>query len=161
MKPRIVVVDDEDNIIGYKLREDVDAENLRYRITSLWITNSKGEFLLARRTHTKSHNPRMWGPAVAGTVDEGESYEDNIIKEAEEELGLKNIKIKKGPKIKRDGKHKSFSQRFTCVLDKPIEEFKIQEEEVAEIKWFSREELRKSIQINPDEFLDSVKMLLD
>ncbi|GAF94063.1 unnamed protein product, partial [marine sediment metagenome] len=82
-KSKIIIVDDNDKIIGYKERDTLKREDI-YRVSALWITNSHGEILLARRHHTKSHRPRKWGPAVAGTVDAGETYEDNIIKEAEE-----------------------------------------------------------------------------
>ena len=32
--------------------------------------------------------PEVWGPAVSGTNEEGETYDSNIIKEAQEEIGL-------------------------------------------------------------------------
>ena len=88
MSDRIVVVDEEDNVVGAELRSIVDEKGLRYRVSGLWLRNSRGEVLLARRALTKTHYPGRWGPAVAGTVEEGESYEQNIVKEAEEELGL-------------------------------------------------------------------------
>src|SRR3989344_8863957 len=101
MKPKIVIVDENDKVVCEKDKEMVRGADI-YRVSALWITNSRDEILLARRALTKSHHPRKWGPAVAGTVDEGETYEENIIKEAEEELGLKNIKPELGPKTKTD-----------------------------------------------------------
>ena len=38
---------------------------------------------MARSVFMIDKLPGKWGPAVAGTVEEGESYEENIIKEAE------------------------------------------------------------------------------
>ena len=103
MEPNIVVVDGEDNVIEHKSREAVDREGLIYRVSALWIKNSSGESLLARRARTKTHSPGMWGPAAAGTVEEGESYEKNIIKEAEEELGVENTSFDMGPKTFIEG----------------------------------------------------------
>lgn len=160
MKNNIIVVDDYDNIIGYKPRDIVDKEGLRYRVSVLWIENSKGEVLLAKRALTKTHQPGKWGPAVTGTVEEGESYEDNIIKESKEELGLNNINLKIGLKIKIDSKYKYFVQCFFTVIDKPIEYFKVQIEEVAKIKWFSKEELKKQLKLSPDEFVNSLKEIV-
>jgi len=154
---KIIVVDEDDNVLGSKERELVDKENLRYRVSALWIKNSKNEILLARRAFTKTHDPGKWGPAAAGTVEEGETYESNIIKEAEEELGLKEIKIKKAQKTKRDGKHRYFVQRFTSVVDIPISKFKFQKEEVAEVKWFSKEDIELQLKTHPEQFLDSIK----
>ena len=155
-KPRIIIVDEDDRIIGHKDREMLEKKDI-YRVSALWITNSYGEILLARRHHTKSHHPRKWGPAVAGTVDEGETYEDNIIKEAEEELGLKNIKPTVGHKTKTNNEFHHFTQWFTLNIDKDINEFKIQEDKVEEIKWFSAEELRNQLQKHPEEFLPGMR----
>lgn len=158
---KIIVVDDKDQIIGHRTRYEVDKENLRYRVSALWIKNSKNEVLLARRAYTKSHNPGKWGPAVAGTLEEGESYKENIIKEAKEELGLDKISLKEGPKIKKDGKHKFFAQWFVSIIDKLSEEFKIEKEEVAEVKWFSKNSLKLELSNNPEEFLSSVSEFID
>lgn len=153
---KIIIVDENDKIIGYKNRDTLKKEDI-YRVSALWITNTNRDILLARRHHTKSHHPEKWGPAVAGTVDKGETYEDNIIKEEEEELGLRNIKPKIGPKTKTDNEYRHFTQWYTLNVDKNINEFKIQEDEVEEIKWFSPEELRKQLQENPEEFLPAMK----
>ena len=153
MSTNIVIVDENDNPIGSKPRDVVDREKLRYRVAGLWIKNSNGESLLARRAYSKTHYPGSWGPAVAGTIDEGESYENNMIKEAEEELGLQDIKLEKSSKTQTSGEYNHFTQWFTSIIDKPIEYFKIQEDEVAEIKWFSKEELKDQIENNSKEFV--------
>ena len=161
MEPKIICVDEDDNVIGYETRDNVDAKGLRYRVSALWITNSKGDVLLARRALTESHHPGRWGPAAAGTVDEGETYAENMVKEAWEELGLKDVVLEKGPKIKCDGKHKFFTQWFTCTLDKPLTFFKFQKEEVDQIEWFSPVELKKEMDENPKDFLDNMERYLE
>lgn len=151
-QPKTIIVNASDEIIGHKTRNAVNKEDI-YRVSALWIINSKGEILLARRHHTKSHHPNMWGPAVAGTVEEGETYASNMIKETEEEIGLKYIKPTLGPKMEITGEHHHFTQWFTLKVDKDINDFKIQEDEVEEIKWFTPQELRNGLQVQPDEFL--------
>lgn len=161
MKPPITIVDEQDNIIGYKDREIGLGPNDIYRVSALWITNSKGEVLLARRAYNKSHDPGKWGPAVAGTVEQGETYESNILKEAYEELGLTGIKFEVGPKKYRvTSKYSYFGQWYYLKIDKPINEFKIQEDEVAEIRYFSKEDLKREVAEKPDEFLNSIKNFL-
>lgn len=161
MKPNIVIVDEKDNIIGNKPRDVVDKEKLRYRATGLWIKNSNEESLLARRAYTKTHYPGRWGPAAAGTVDEGESYEENMIKETEEELSLQGIKLEKASKTQTRGKYKHFTQWFISIIDKPAKDFKIQEEEVVEVKWFSKKELLEQLKNNPKEFIPKMKEYFD
>lgn len=84
---KIIVVDGRDEIIGYKVFKSMRKDDI-YRASALWIANSQGEVLIAKRHRLKLHNPLKWGPAVSGTLEEGETYESNILKEAEEELGL-------------------------------------------------------------------------
>jgi len=161
MKQNIVIVDKNDNVIGSKPRDIVIKERLRYRVTGLWIKNSNGESLPARRAYTKIQHPGRWGPAVAGTVDEGESYEENITKEAEEELDLQDIKLEKSSKTQTSGEYNHFTQWFISVIDKPTKDFKIQEEEVVEVKWFSKEEFSKQFENNPKEFIPKMKEYFD
>ncbi|MEI7562268.1 MAG: hypothetical protein WCJ39_00675 [bacterium] len=52
----IPVVNEQDEIIGYKERSEIQKEDI-YRVTALWITNNKGEILIAQRAFTKRNNP--------------------------------------------------------------------------------------------------------
>ena len=162
MPAKIIIVDKKDNPIGVKERGTLDNNKDIYRVSALLITNSKGQFLLARRAFSKKQNPGKWGPAVSGTIEEGETYDYNIIKEAEEELGLNNIKpIKwiKNNTLKYNYKH--YTQWYKLNLDKPLSYFKPNEREVAEIKWFDKEELLKAIEENSDEVIDSLKEFIN
>ena len=150
---KIIIVDEGDNVIGTKEREEVKEEI--YRVSALWIKNSKNEFLLARRSLNKTNHPGKWGPAVAGTVEEGESYEENIYKEAEEELGIKDLKFEKGPKRFTINIWKHFTQWYLLVMDQ--EKFDFNKEEVEEIKWYSNEEFLKELEENPDKFVAPMK----
>lgn len=152
----IPIVNEQDEVICSKDRSTVTQGDI-YRVASLWVTNSKGDVLLARRAYTKSHDPGKWGPAVAGTVEEGESYEANIVKEAEEELGISGVVFTLEPKYLRRGeKYSYFVQPYSVVLDWPLEKFHPRAEEVAEIKWWSKSELARELAETPDEFLKSM-----
>lgn len=160
---RITIVNDQDEIIGYKERGTIELEDI-YRVSALWITTSKGNILLAQRQLGKRHHPGMWGPAVAGTVDEGETYDDNIIKEAAEEIGLQNIKPQKSIRQRitlATGDHNHFTQWYTLIVDKPADDFVTQEEEVAQVKWFTRAELEKELQDRPEKYLKGIKWCLE
>jgi isopentenyldiphosphate isomerase len=148
-----IIVNENDEIIGYKDRNKV-KENDIFRISALWVENNNNEILIAQRSLKKEHNPGKWGSAVAGRNEKNETYEENIIKEAEEEIGLKNYKFKKAHKIKT--KNNKFLQWFTLVLDKDIKEFKLQKEEVEDIKWIKKEKLKKEINKDPEKFTSSL-----
>jgi isopentenyldiphosphate isomerase len=160
MKPRIIVVNENDEIIIHKERGTLTKDDI-YRVSALWVKNSNGNILLAQRKFTKSHDPGKWGPAVAGTVDEGETYEQNIIKEAEEEIGLKDIQPIPGPRVRMSDEYNYFDQWYTLVVDKPAEDFVVQEEEVEQVKWFTRTELTKELQEHPEKYLKGLDWPLE
>ncbi|MEK7447259.1 MAG: NUDIX domain-containing protein [Patescibacteria group bacterium] len=160
---KIIVVDENDNEIGVKERSEITHDDI-YRVSGLWLTNSRGEILLAQRSlkKDKAHDPGKWGPAVAGTVEDGETYEANIEKEIEEELGVKGLDLKKTEKKFRDtGVRRYFVQVFTSILDRPAEDFIISKNEVEQVKWFSKAELRKWFQEKPDDFISTMQEIFE
>ncbi len=146
---RIPIVNEQDEIIGYKERNDINTEKDLIRATGLWLTDKDGNILLAQRAFVKKHDPGLWGPAVAGTVEEGETYQSNIIKEAEEEIGLTGLIFNIGPKVRA---YNCIVQWFTAVVSRDYLFIK-QDEEVEKIKWFLRDELEKLLEEKPEIFL--------
>ncbi|MGM5480867.1 MAG: NUDIX hydrolase [Nanobdellota archaeon] len=149
---QIIIVDKNDKPIGHKERGTLNKDDI-YRVSALWVNNSKGDILLAQRAFTKRNHPGKWGPAVAGTNDKGESYESNIIKEAEEEINLTDFEMKTIFKEEVKKENHYFCQWFIAKVDKSIEEFEKQDEEVERIKWFSQDEIRQIIKEKPNDFL--------
>lgn len=157
MVERIIIVNEKDEPIGVKNRSLVQLEDI-YRVSALWVENDRGEVLLARRAYSKNHDPGKWGPAVAGTVADGEAYEDNIKKEAKEELGLENLVFRSGPKCLYNSEHKFFVQWFISEINMPINFFRPDNLEVAEIIWISKTDLSNLLKNHPDEFVASAKI---
>jgi isopentenyl-diphosphate Delta-isomerase len=147
---RIPIVNEQDEIIGYKERSEIKKEDI-YRVSALWITDENGKVLLAKRALTKAHSPGKWGPAVAGTLEEGDTYEGNIIKEAGEELGLRNIKPIFLHKRRRAGENNFFAAWYALKLSS-THQFALQEEEVTEVRWWNIEELAAEIKMHPERF---------
>jgi isopentenyldiphosphate isomerase len=161
---RIQIVDDKDEIIGFKERNAIDYKKDIYRVSAIWITNSKGEVLIAQRKFDKDKDPGKWGPAAAGTLDEGETYEDNIYKEAEEELGIKNMKFSIGLKERVRSPRNFFCQWFTLEMDWELNQFMPQKEEVERILWIDKSELVRDVKENPEKYIpympDTVKLFI-
>lgn len=158
---KIVLVDDNDQVIDHKERAEVDYVNDIYRSSALWILNSKGEVLIAKRTLTKDKDPGKWSPSVAGTVDEGEDYDINVYKEAEEEVGLRGYKFEKLDKIRFYEPRHQFMQWYKVVVDQPIEYFTPQEEEVERLQWTAIDGLIKDVNENPDKYVASMGKALE
>jgi isopentenyl-diphosphate Delta-isomerase len=160
---KITIVDENDNEIGTKERTEITSTDI-YRVSAAWIVNSKGEVLLAQRSYNKKNAPGQWGPAVAGTVEDGETYQENIIKEMEEELGVKNVKVTIGPKILVQGKHTlytHYTQWFTACLNKTIAELSLDKNEVEKVAWLKKDELLKDYKNNPDKYIPSTSQWIN
>jgi isopentenyldiphosphate isomerase len=135
----IPIVDENDNIIGYKMRKDVKLSDI-YRVSAIILRNSKNQILLAQRGFHKSKNPWAWSVSVAGTVEKWETYEENIKKELFEEIGIKDIPITEVLKMRSCEKHQFFVMFYEATLDRAEEDFILEEGQVEQVKWFSREE---------------------
>ena len=153
-KTNIIIVDQNDDIIGDKPRNEISSHDI-YRVSALWLANELNEILIAQRSFQKSKDPGKWGPAVAGTVEKGESYSDNIRKEILEELGIEIKDLRIGPKRKDLGKN-YFAQWFLATIPKNTK-LEIQKDEVEKVRWISKIELKLEIESSPNEFLQSVQ----
>ena len=152
---KIVIVDDNDKIIGHKVSDERTPDDT-YRASLLWIKNTKGESLITLRSRSMKIYPGKWAAAVAGTVDEGETYYENIIKETQEELGLSDIKPIEGPTGRYKVEYNFFYRWYLLEIDKNIEDFNIDKEEVEEIRWITKDQLIKEIKENPNDFVPTM-----
>ena len=150
---KIPIVDENDNIISYKEREETTREDIR-RIVSLNVFNEKGEVLIAKRHKDKKIDPDVWGPSVAGTVDEGYDYDSTVIKEAEEEIGLTNISPIFLNRFFYENKNaRRWCSRYYVVINSKETELKKQDEKVSELKWITLPDLEKFSNDHPEEFI--------
>lgn len=160
MSDKIIIVNENDEIIGFKERRDLDIKKDLFRISALIVYNSKGELLLAKRKSNKKLDASKWGPSVTGTNDKNESYESNIFKESLEEinLNLSKFELKKSVKIKNKGYGIFFVQWFLVKVDENLDFFKKQDSEVDELKWVSIVDFEEELEKFPKKFTTSIKI---
>ena len=158
---KVIVVNRQDEIIAYKERNDWSTTDV-IRVSALWIYNSRNEVLIAQRSLSKVRSPGLWAMSVAGTVEEGETYESNILKEAEEEVGLKITKedLTLAPKNFIDTEHAYFVQMYFLKLDLPVTDFIPRVGEVEQVKWISLEELSTWFAERSQDFTPAFKYCL-
>ena len=113
-----------------------------------------------KRSKNKKHHPNLWGHSVAGSVEEGETYEENIIKEAREEIGINLDKVILGPKKRVSSSHEYFCQYFFTKIQFGTV-FRLQESEVDEVEWISLQKLKNWCLKNPEEFVSSIVKNID
>jgi mevalonate kinase len=134
-----VVVDTEDEIVGYKTREDCHkSPSVIHRSVGVLICDPEGRVLLQKRSKTKDTRPGYWSTSVGGHVMKGESYQAAARREAKEELGIDIEGEFVGKKVNEYTNEKEMNAVFLATHAGP---FFINKEEVAEVRFFSKDEL--------------------
>ena len=139
----IDVVNENNELIGQiEERWTAYEKGLWRRTVSCWIMNKNGDILLQKRTANKRRNPNKWAK-TGGQVDSGESVEEAIFREVKEELGIEipQEQIKVVEIRKSDDKNKRFAYNFIFVVNYKINEYTLQKDEVAEVKYVSIEDM--------------------
>ena len=113
------------------------------------IRNSKGEFLMQKRSLSKGGD---WG-VTGGHPKSGETPIEGIITEVKEELGLDFSKEKF---IEYDSGCDGTDcyKMYYVTKDIDIKDISIQEEELSEVRWFTLKELQEMVkkkELNEDQ----------
>ncbi|MBI87782.1 MAG: NUDIX hydrolase [Euryarchaeota archaeon] len=137
------VVDRYDSVIGKATRDEVHKLGLLHRSAHLLVFNSLGQVLLQRRSFEKDTSPGMWCSSVSGHLDSGEEYDECVIREAAEEIGLELYDVPERLfKIRAcEETGNEFSLVYRANSEGP---FFLDEEEVSEARWFDMGELDDS-----------------
>ena len=85
------IVDAQDRVVGQAARGEATARRLRHRCVFVLARDDAGRVFVHRRTARKLVFPSMYDMFVGGVVGAGESYDDAAKREAEEELGVRDL----------------------------------------------------------------------
>ena len=137
------IVNDSDEVIGYASRSEVHNRGLKHRSVHLLIFNKQGSVLLQKRSMEKDTFPGTWDSSVSGHVDSGENYDEALIRESWEELGVKFEGVPE--KMFKVDACKETDNEFSWIYRYFSEgPFSPNVDEISEIKWFSIETLDDS-----------------
>lgn len=151
------VLDEEGNLTGQKEDKDIIHEKgLWHREVCVLIRNEKGEYLIQKRAATKKQAPNKWG-MTAGHVDAGENFEEAIVREIKEELGievtveeLKPLATFKQPYESQTTTNNNYTKYYFYTTNRKIEDYTICLEELSELKYITLEEMEQKVE-NKDE----------
>ncbi|MBP9764726.1 NUDIX domain-containing protein [Candidatus Babeliales bacterium] len=84
------IVDDQDIVIGQKLKSLIYADKKDYliRVVNAFLINDQGELWIPRRTAHKKLFPLCLDASMGGHVMSGETYDQAFKRELQEELAL-------------------------------------------------------------------------
>lgn len=83
------VVDENDVVIGQASRAEIHDKGLLHREVYVVLVTPDRKVIFQRRAKDKDTFPDMLDTAVGGHVELGQSYEDAVLREVEEETGLR------------------------------------------------------------------------
>ena len=119
-------------------------------VVHIWIQNSQGEYLIQKRAGHLTWMPNMWA-TTGGAVISGEDSLQGVIRETEEELGVKieenDLKL-----LFTQIRGKDISDIYLTQLNLPITAYKFEVKDMSEIRYVSKSELFKMIEAK--EFVD-------
>ncbi len=142
------IVDENNNLIGKaEERNIVHEKGLWHRHVGAWIMNEKGEILFQKSACCKPENRSKWFK-TGGHVDAGEKPLEAVQREAKEEIGVvipaenwELISIEKSEK--QDNSNHHFTYSFFTKVNYNIEDYSMQKEEVADLKYMTLEEMQE------------------
>lgn len=136
-------------------REECHKKGLWHRAVYGFVFNKKGDVLLQKRSKNKKLWPNLWDITVGGHVLAGEFGSQALIREIKEELGIEvlenEIKYLVGStstNIQDNIINNHFNECYIITKDIDISKVKLQDEEVSDIKWFSKEDILNRINNN-------------
>lgn len=158
MKELFDVLNEKGDYLGkIETREKCHKEGLWHKAVVIFIMNSKGQVLLQKRGANKKMWPNMWDITAGGHVLTSEFGYQAIMRECQEELGIKLNKNditfigatistnKKGDIIDNH-----FNEYYIANAELDATKITLQEEEVAEIKWMNKNEIIEKVKNNYD-----------
>ncbi len=148
----IDVLDENGNTTGKTIDKDkAHLDGIYHPVVHIVVlSKDRKRILLQKRCASKKICPNMWDVAAAGHIDANEDCLVSAKREFGEELGLDSNNYEFNlhgvfKEIYDNEKYKvrEYTTLYIIYADIDIKDIKIQEDEVSEVKWMSREELEK------------------
>lgn len=140
------IFDRSGNFLGTRLKSFCHSQNpgVYHKPVWIWLTNSKKEILVQRRSKTKKWYPEKLDGSATGHVVAGESPLLGAVREIKEELGI-DVDEKK---LKFVGEFVAdvvweIGQVFFSNIDAKVYDFQIDKNELEEVFWLSFNEFKK------------------
>lgn len=158
MEEYLDIVDENGKLTGEKeLRSVCHEKGLWHNVAVAYFfrknINDKIEFLTHLRSEFKEQNPNKWALRFGGHVESGSTPDETIIKEIQEEAGINvnfNDLFPGEVSIYNGDDNKEFGHAYYYNFLGNLEELSFNDGEVQEVKWMTLDEIRKSMNDNPE-----------
>ena len=132
------------DVLGKASREEChNGSHLLHPVVHLHVFSSAGSLYLQRRAMHKDLLPGFWDTAVGGHVMYGESIEQALLREVEEEIGITNFTpVHMETYLYDSSRESEIVHVYKAVYDGP---FRWNDGEVMDGRFWSIDELREAI----------------
>jgi isopentenyldiphosphate isomerase len=132
------IIDQDDRVVDRVTRAEMRAGRLLHRCVYIILLDTRGMIFVHRRTWTKDVYPGCWDATIGGVVGSGESYDRGAAREVEEEVGLRDVELKRlFPITYEDESTRVRGMVYSCTSDKALS---LQIEEIEEGRFVALDE---------------------
>lgn len=141
---QLEVVNENGETIRTLPRSEIHGNpSLMHRVVHVLVFNGRDELLLQKRSMTKDVAPGKWDTSVGGHVNSGETLEEAVKREMEEELGITECRLTFLYSYIHSNDYESeLVYTYSCHYDGTIT---FQEDEIDEVRPWSLKEIEQSI----------------
>ncbi len=160
-KEYVILVDEQDHQVGTMEKIEAHEKALLHRAFSVFVFNSKGELMLQQRALEKYHSPGLWTNTCCSHQREGETTLEAAHRRLQEEMGFdteleeKFAFIYKAPFDNGLTEHEYDHVLVGSYDQEPI----LNPKEAASWKWIALGDVKKDIDINPDNYTPWFKII--
>ncbi len=159
----VIAVNEQDEVVGYFEKMEAHRKGILHRAISVFIFNSRGEWLLQQRAAHKYHSALLWSNSTCTHPMKGESDIEAANRRLFEEMGMKAEL------------EKQFSFQYRAHLENDLIEHEldhifigysdalpeINSEEVAAYRYISQADLTVELATHPERFSEWFKLLFE
>lgn len=160
---QVILVDEQDNIVGTMEKMEAHEKGLLHRAFSILIFNSKREMLLQQRANEKYHSAGLWTNACCSHPRPGESIEDAGKRKLLQEMGFEcelTYSHKFKYRVALENELTEYEWDYVLIGNYD-DEPNINPEEAQAWKYESLETIKSDIESNPENYTCWFKLILN
>ncbi len=140
----LAVVNESGEIIKNLPRSEIHGNpSLIHRVVHVLVFNSNGELLLQKRSMNKDVAAGKWDTSVGGHVNSGETLDEAVKREMEEELGITSCRLEFLYTYIHSNEYETeLVYTYLCTHNGEIN---FQKDEIDEVRPWSMDEIKRNI----------------
>ncbi|MFW9991686.1 MAG: isopentenyl-diphosphate Delta-isomerase [Candidatus Odinarchaeota archaeon] len=153
MTEMVILVDENDNEIGFEEKQKAHIDGKLHRALSIFIFNSRNELLIQKRANHKYHSGGKWANTTCSHPRKGETLDKAVHRRLQDEMGFTTklekvfdfiYKARVGDLIEHELDHVFIGYYEKEVNPNP--------EEVEDYKWMALDDIVLDIDKNPRKY---------